>query len=42
MDRGELGPTLKWLCIGFAPAIVLGTYGPDRALLLPRTPLGAG
>ena len=42
MDRGELGPTLNWLRIGFAPAIVLDTYGPGRALCLPRTLRGVG
>lgn len=37
-----LGPTLKFLLIGYVPVILLVTYFPDLALFLPRVLLGIG
>ena len=37
-----LGPTLKFLLIGYVPVILLVTYVPDLALFLPRLLLGIG
>ena len=37
-----LGPTLKFLIIGYVPVILLVTYFPDLALFLPRVLLGIG
>ena len=37
-----LGPTLKFLLIGYVPVILLVTYFPDLALFLPRLLLGIG
>ncbi len=37
-----LGPTLKFLLIGYLPVILLVTYVPDLALFLPRLLLGIG
>ena len=37
-----LGPTLKFLLIGYVPVILLVTYIPDLALFLPRVLLGIG
>ena len=37
-----VGPTLKFLLIGYLPVILLVTYIPDLALFLPRLLLGIG
>ena len=37
-----LGPTLKFLLIGYVPVILLVTCVPDLTLFLPRLLLGIG
>ena len=37
-----LGPTMKFLLLGYLPVILLVTYVPELALFLPRIALGIG